>query len=93
VPRYFCFWRIFKRTLKYYGKETPSSARGCKERIDWQFLIFLKWVWDFRKNYRPKILALLKKYHHKKQIYVLHSAQEIEEFIRESSKKMRSVKN
>lgn len=46
---------IIKRTIKYYGKETPNSAKNYKERINWEFVKFLKWVWDFKAKYAPKL--------------------------------------
>lgn len=55
IPRYKCFWRIFKRVFLNYGRETSSSARGCPERFSWKFLQFLKWVWDFDKKQIPRI--------------------------------------
>ena len=84
MPRYLCFWRIFKRMIKYHGKETPSSPKGCPERFNWAFFKFLKWVWDFKKNYTPAIMELLKKYSDQKQVYVFKSQQEVDAFIKKS---------
>ncbi len=81
IPRYICFWRIFKRTVQYYGKETPSSADGCYERFNWEFLKFLKWVWNFKKRYSAKIREIFKQYS-EKQIYILKSHQEIDAFVK-----------
>ena len=82
IPRYICFWRIFKRTINYYGKETPSSAKDCPERINWKFFRFLKWVWDFKKRYPPKIMALLNAHADTKKIYILKSQNEIDAFLK-----------
>jgi adenylate kinase family enzyme len=81
IPRYICLWRILKRTFKYYGKETLSSPKGCPERFNWEFLKFLKWVWDFKKKYPPAIMELLKQYSDKKQIYVFKSQQDVNAFV------------
>jgi adenylate kinase family enzyme len=81
IPRYICFWRIFKRMFKYYGKVTPTSAEQCPERLNWDFLKFLKWIWDFKAKYRPKIIDLLNAYANTKEIYILKSPKEIERFI------------
>ena len=80
IPRYKCFWNIFKRTWKYYGKETSSGAKGCVERFNWEFIKFLKWVWDFEKKYPAKIKEILKQYP-KKQIYIFKSQQDIDQFL------------
>jgi adenylate kinase family enzyme len=81
-PRYVCFWRIFKRMLQYYGKETPSSAQGCPERLNWEFVRFLKWVWRFKANYPARINELLLDYASEKQVYVFKSQQELDQFLK-----------
>lgn len=86
IPRYICFWRIFKRTIKYYGQETPSSAQGCPERVNWEFIKFLKWVWDFKSKYPPKIMKLLNTYKTTKQIYIFRSQAEIDRFLEKINK-------
>lgn len=80
IPRYQCFWNIFKRIWRYYGKETPSSAKGCPERVNFGLIKFLKWVWNFKKRYPSKIREILKLYPDK-QIYILRSRKEIDTFI------------
>lgn len=82
MPRYLCFWRIFKRTFAHYGKETVSSPKGCPERFNWEFIKFLKWVWDFKKKYPPAIAELFKKYTDNKQLYVLKSPEEVDKFVK-----------
>lgn len=86
IPRYICFWRIFKRTITYYGKETPNSAPHCQERINGEFIKFLKWVWDFKRKYVPRIMALLNSYTTTKEIYILKSQKEIDQFIEKLSR-------
>lgn len=81
IPRILCIWRIFKRTWTYYGKETPSSAAGCREKVDGEFIRFIKWVWNFEPKYRTKIAELFGTYQHTKKIYVLSSQQEIDVFL------------
>lgn len=54
MPRYVCFWRIFKRTIKYYGRETPTSAENCPERFNWEFIKFLKWFGILKLNIHQK---------------------------------------
>lgn len=82
MPRYLCFWRIFKRTFQNYGKETLSSPKGCPEQFDWEFIKFLKWVWDFKKKYPAAVKVLLKKYSDGRQIYILRSQQDVDAFIK-----------
>lgn len=81
IPRYKCFLNIFKRTFKYYGKETPSGAKDCPEQMGWKFIKFLKWVWDFKAKYPPKIMELFNIYKDTKEIYILRSQKEIDQFL------------
>lgn len=86
MPRFVCFWRIFKRLMKYYGKETPSSAAQCPEGIRKEFFVFLKWVWNFKKNYVPKVMKLLNAYADAKEIYIFTSSKEIEQLLEKINK-------
>lgn len=78
TPRYLCFWRIFKRMITYYGRETPSSAKGCREQISGEFVRFLKWVWDFKKRYSSKIREQLAQTDSSKKVFIFQSTKEIE---------------
>lgn len=86
ISRYKCIWRIIKRAFKYYGKATPTSADQCIENFfDLRFLNFLKWVWNFKKRNLNKIIELLAFYAKNKEIYILRSQYEIDEFIKKLS--------
>jgi adenylate kinase family enzyme len=85
IPRYVCLYRIFKRTFQYYGKETPSSAEKCPERINWSFFKFLKWVWDFKSKYPTEIKYILDSYSSTKQIYIFRSQLEVDSFVKNLS--------
>lgn len=50
---------------------------NCPERFD---LSFLKWVWNFNKEYRNKYLNMLDKLENK-EIYILKSRREIKELL------------
>lgn len=82
LPRYVCIWRIFKRTIQNYGKETSSSAKGCPERFNGAFFKFLKWVWNFKHEYPAKIREILTRYPEKK-IYIFKSQRDVDAFMRD----------
>jgi adenylate kinase family enzyme len=54
--RTICLWRIAGRILKTYGTVRGDMAPGCPEKFDWAFI---KWVWNFPRDYDPKIVAAL----------------------------------
>ena len=56
MPRRLCLWRVFKRRVQYFGRTRPDMAPGCKEKIDWEFLL---WIWRFRQSTRPQLLEAL----------------------------------
>ena len=68
-PRYLCFYRMFKRTFKYFGTVYFASAPGCCERgPSWKFL---KFMWQFKHKQRATIRAFLAHHAAQKKIYVL----------------------
>lgn len=70
VPRYLCFYRMFKRVFNHFGTVYFSSAPGCPERgPSWKFLQFM---WQFRHKQREAIRQLLAHHAAHKKIYVLN---------------------
>jgi adenylate kinase family enzyme len=52
-PMPLCMWRIVARLIEYSGVSRPDLPAGCPETPDWEFT---RWVWNFPKNERPKIV-------------------------------------
>ena len=79
IPRVTCIWRVVKRSLLNWNKESPGSPKGCKERIfSFAFLEFLKWIWHFNERNKATILNLLEQAKKQKKVYILKSIDEIE---------------
>ena len=55
TPRPLCLWRVIARTVQ--GGRRRDLAEGCEERIDAQYLEFLRYTWDYDRKYRPRIEA------------------------------------
>lgn len=89
MPRYLCIWRVAQRSFKYWGKEIPTNAAGCRVRIDFDLFRFLRWIWDFKNNYHPHIIELLEHYKDTKEIYIVRDSHEVQELLHqlESAKK------
>jgi adenylate kinase family enzyme len=81
IPLSLCLWRVFKRTIHYYGTEPPDSAPGCKEEFNTHYLHFLSMVWNFDQEYLPLVKELFHIYAATKKIYMLNSQQEIDAFV------------
>jgi adenylate kinase family enzyme len=54
LPRVACMLGILTRVATSYGRVRPEMAEGCPEKID---LEFFRYVWTYRKEQRPKLLA------------------------------------
>jgi thymidylate kinase len=65
------------RYLKHRGENRPELADGCNEKID---LDFLKWIWNYPRDVKPEVMALLK-LHADLRVILLRNARETQEFI------------
>lgn len=81
LPRSVCFRRLFKRMIFNYGKVSPGNTDQCTEHFNLDYLKFLKWVWNFKKRSRRMILYTLDEFKSKKQIHILKSEKEVQQFI------------
>lgn len=58
-PRLTALFGVIRRYFKYKNKERDTIGVGCKETIDKEFI---KWIWHFKKNSKPKIFQSIVKY-------------------------------
>lgn len=80
LPRTLCVRRVLKRSLFYQKSNRPDMAAGCDEKLDIEFLKFLKWIWDYPTRTKPKVEDLMKRFENEKTIFRLTSQKEIENF-------------
>ena len=73
-----CVFGVIKRIITTYGTVRPDMGEGCPERIDGEFL---KWVWNFKKNNRPKIMAILSQYPDVK-LHIFKNRRQLNRFLR-----------
>ena len=55
-PRRLCLYRALKRIVSNRKRTRPDMGEGCPERFDWEFM---KFIWNFNRNNRPGLIALL----------------------------------
>jgi len=65
--------------MQYRGETRPDMAANCPERLEWEFL---KYVWEFPKKKRPKILQKLQALPDSQQVIVLRSPAEVKAYVR-----------
>ncbi|PWB32887.1 AAA family ATPase [Pseudomonas sp. SDI] len=56
TPRTVCLKRVLLRSVM--NRPRPDLAAGCREKLDREFLTFLKYVWTYDNDYRPSIEAM-----------------------------------
>ncbi|MFS0638746.1 DNA topology modulation protein [Mesobacillus foraminis] len=78
MPRTICAYRAFKRMLQYRNKTRPDMAEGCEERFNYEFF---KWIWEYPKTKRPKILERLEELSKEKEVIILKAPKEVENFL------------
>lgn len=78
VPRRVSYWRVLKRNWRYLFKSRPELPPDCPEILIIRKLITI--IWNFYKNYRPRLLETMEKSKNKK-IFHIRSNKELEEFI------------
>ena len=78
-PRLLCLYRAVKRRIRYAGKTRPDMAKDCPERIDREFLL---WIWNYPKNGRVRVLKKIEQYREGRQVVILHSPQEVQQFLK-----------
>jgi adenylate kinase family enzyme len=76
--KYICLYRIIKRWIQYFGKTRIDMAEGCNEKID---LPFIKFVWNFPKKPRKKIVDKLNEYNELNKI-ILKNPKETKIFLK-----------
>jgi adenylate kinase family enzyme len=72
-----CLWRVSIRTLQWLGRCRPELS-GCRERLT---LSFLRHVWTFRAEYRPRIVAALQRYGPHLNVIMLTNDREADDFL------------
>ena len=82
VSTFTCLLGAFQRYLRYRGHTRPDLTEGCPERLEWEYL---KWIWTYRRDRRPKILARLNELSDEKQVIILKSRREIGDLLERNS--------
>ena len=78
TSRLLCVWRILKRRLIYLNRTRPDIAKGCDEKLDFEFV---SWVWNYPRHTRPKILNLMQSNSEQKRMVRLRSDSEVRQFL------------
>ena len=80
INRFICMWSALKR----HGKKRSDLPEYLDEKMNFEFIDFLKWMWTFPKTGKKTILALHEKYPDKPFI-VVKSRMEMRKLLNEWS--------
>ncbi len=78
LPPLLCLWRVGTRQVCYRGRTRPDMGPGCPEKLDPSFL---RWIWNYRRDRRPGILAKMGQYAEGRQIIHLQTTGEVRRFL------------
>ena len=75
--RFICLYRVLKRRVRHNGKTRVDMGEGCLEKIDREFI---KWVWNYPKRSRKKILEKIRS--SGKNVFILRSRRAVKRFVK-----------
>ena len=73
LPRLLCVWGVVRRWWKHRHASRPDLPPGCQEKLRPEFI---KWVWDYPKRSRPRIMQAIQAAGSSVEIYRIQSRQE-----------------
>lgn len=74
--RWLCLFRVFRRTIASRGRDT--QAPGCPDKVDREFLV---WIWNFRREARPRTLTVLAEHGKNVEQHILTSPRDVRQFL------------
>jgi len=77
-PRRIYLWRVIKRVVTGFGRSRVDMTEGCPERLNWEFL---KYVWEFERHTRPRVLAKLEALTDEQTLYQFGHPRETKAFL------------
>jgi len=75
-PLWRSLWGVLRRWMRHHGLARPDMADGCPENFD---LAFLLYIWRFRRDERPRMLAAMAR---EKEVAVLRGPRSAKGFQR-----------
>jgi adenylate kinase family enzyme len=76
LPRTTCIARVVRRTVRDRRNRRPDLPDGCREGFDWAFL---KWIWNFGSDDRPRILETLGRF--RGDVVQLRSSRQVHDYL------------
>jgi len=68
IPLWLCLYRVIKRRIIYANKTRPDMAKGCKEKIDWEFT---QWIINYHRKKKKKVCNKINSYANSKKVFII----------------------
>jgi adenylate kinase family enzyme len=78
-PRAQCLYGVLSRWWKTRGRVREDLAPGCPEKLP--DVGFLRWIWNYPRKSRPKLLALLDEARANKRVVILRSRDDVQRWL------------
>ena len=78
LPPLLCLLRVVRRQIRYRNRTRPDMAPGCPEKLD---PVFLKWIWNYRRDRRPGILGRMERYAEGRRLVHLQTPGQVRRFL------------
>ncbi len=78
LPRWRCLWGAFTRYQQYRGRVRPELPEGCPERLTGEYI---RWIWRYRKNRRPRIMRTLEQLKSEKNVVILDTYKAVSAYL------------
>ncbi len=77
-PRWVCLAGVTRRRIETMWRPRPGAPDGCRDRVTWEFV---RWIWSYRRERRPRILERLQTLQPTQSVYVLQSRSSVRRFL------------
>jgi adenylate kinase family enzyme len=78
LPRWLCLLRVLRRQLRYLGRSRPELPVGCRERLSFEFLL---WIWNYPTRRAPSIAKRLAELPSSMRVVRLRSPNDVRHFL------------
>ncbi|KYD11665.1 topology modulation protein [Heyndrickxia sporothermodurans] len=92
LPLSVCLFRVIKRFLMNIGRTRPDMGKGCKEKIDYQFIKFIISTYYPRKNKMADRFNAFQSSAAERKVIMLKNKRAINDYLHETRLKYSSKK-
>lgn len=82
IHRLVCMRNVLSRLVHSRSVKRSDMTEGCEERLNMEFIRFLRFIWNYPSRSRPGIMAKLAGLEPSKKVIVLSSKRAIKIFVR-----------